>query len=617
MNKLKLFLSLFLFVFVFSTFTFLIQENWFWIDDLGVILNGLIKSWEDIFRVFSDDMRNYATTYNYNFPKPNIISALFRPMQNIFFSIIYYFFGLNAYAFYVFQTILHSLSAALVFLLFSYFISIPLAFFGGLFYAFYPGVLWMHWICTAQHFLSLLFFLLSANLFMAWRNKQKSNSLYALAGISFLASLLSRETFAFHAIWLFFLIYFLDRKQNLFLAKIKNSISKTWIFFAATIIYFYMRFKAFGIGSLGRTIKNKIIDLPLLNKIPFLSNFESPTTQAIQQSVESIQTKPSITKIETLATNSITILEKIKSVFFYWASVIFNTNNHNKIILISGLLILFFFFAYKGKRKIMLLLLLGILFFIWPCIITYPAQRYLHSAYPFFIFMILLGINYLIKNKTHKLINIPILISIFILVAHMFTSSFSANIRGLLNTNHSKEKTIHYKFFQENNFEKGAHFIVISTPEEADLEQIFQACANDFSIKLAHVTISKLAQAGSLQCLGNYKIRGIESKVEPIHNGFRFISKDPQCAWFFHHYQPVRWSPEERAYVKHPEPYKENIWYDFSMGKFMIHKIVDNLYATDASFAFDKKWFNNNTVFVHWDTIEGKYKVLNSSHLKN
>ena len=52
------------------------------------------------------------------------------------------------------------------------------------------------------------------------------------------------------------------------------------------------------------------------------------------------------------------------------------------------------------------------------------------------------------------------------------------------------------------------------------------------------------------------------------------------------------------------------------MGKFKIHERLEDKYITDMSFIIDPKWVNKHTVVVTWDTMLGKYVILDSSHLK-
>ena len=624
--KSKYILSFFLFCFVFSIFAFSINNNWFYIDDLGVILNGLIKNLDDFFKIFSEDIRNYASTYNYNFPKSNVLSALFRPLQNVFFSIIYFLFGLNPYAFYVLHVFFHALNSALIFLIFTNWLSIPLSLTGAIFSAFYPNLTWMVWLCTLQNTLALSFLLLSILTYLPLLKNNSitkhKNILIIAAGATFLLSLLSRENHVFLPFWLFgglFLFYHLPNSS--IWQKIKYAFHKTFIFFLSLGIYFFIRLHAFGYESLARTANNIVIKFPILNKLITLK--DTPSTTAIVNQITN-------SKVTNIATSSLEITNKHQSTslltfisiklnqlidsfttsFFEWGERIFNTQNHIFITFVSIFFITFLYFSYKKQKKIAFFLLSGILFFIWPSILVYPHHRYINSAYPLFIFIILFGITFLIKRKISPLLKQIIIMTTFAIIGTSLINSFYQNIETLYYLDHSSYKNNYVTFFKENKLKKDTNFIFLSTPEEADLEQVLQTVSNNFNLIAAHVTISKFSD--------NCKTKNSKSTIKPIQNGFRLISLDKKnCSWSFHNYQPVRWSHEEHAYIRHPEPYKANTWYDFSMGKFIIHEIVDSIYVTDVSMVFDTKWINKNTLFVHWDTIDGKYKVLDSKHLIN
>ena len=117
--KKLIFCSIIIFLTVFISYAIAIKGNWFGVDDLGYILNGLIKNVKDFFRVFTEDSRYYSRTYNYNYPLPNLFSGFLRPLQQIPLSITYHLFGPNPYAFGLLHVLFHSINSMLLFILFS------------------------------------------------------------------------------------------------------------------------------------------------------------------------------------------------------------------------------------------------------------------------------------------------------------------------------------------------------------------------------------------------------------------------------------------------------------------------------------------------------------------
>lgn len=624
-NYKKLFIGFSIFIFVFISFTFAIKGYGWCVDDLGVILNGLISDFSSFCRVFSEDMRNYASTYNYNLPQPNFISGFLRPMEQVFFSITYHLFGTNILAFHLLQSFFHAANALLIFMLFCNWFSFSLASFGALLFAFYPNTTWLTWICTLQHSLTLFFLLVAILLYLPLVKRKApfyTQPLFYLSGISFLFSLLSRETHIFLAPWAFLGVFlFYTPTANTFFSRVVQSFSKTWIFFLATITYVCMRLHVFGLASLVRTARNVLIRFPFLAKFfsvsPITSQIAAPTTTAPEATTVTPQVVKAITQSCTPSRLSI-----LQNKFFLWVNTILNVQTNTlmqKAIVLSTIILLFtiLFIAYRKQKSLLFFLLAGIPLFIWPCILVYPASRYMNTTYPYLIFIVLLGI-YLLLQKKKTFFTKSIITIFFLISTHSLIHGFRSNIvRSIKSPPASPIQKCYIDFFTKNKFPRKSNFIFISTLDEADLEQVLQVASNDFELKAAHVVISKLAHKGQYGFTEGYSRSGYKCAVTPIPMGYRFKSLDRyHCGWTFHSYQPVIWSEKERAYVLAPEFFKESRWYKFSMGKFFIHEITNKKYVTDVSFVFDKKWIIPNTFFVSWDTIESKYRVLDSSHIQ-
>ncbi|MCK4517376.1 glycosyltransferase family 39 protein, partial [Candidatus Babeliales bacterium] len=527
--KKKILFASLLFLFVFSSYALAFKGKWFSMDDLGVIINGLIKNWTDFARVFSEDIRNYASTYNYNFPKANLLSGLFRPMQNLFFSAIYHLFGANAYAFHLLHISFHALNTALFFLLCSYWIPLSISFLGSLLFAFYPQLGWMGWICTMQHTLTLFFLLLTILTYIPLLkriNKPLSHKpLFYLSGFCFLLSMLSRETTFPLAPWAFFGIYlFYTNKTESLLKKITFSLTKTWIFFAASTIYWGMRIYAFGFGSLTRTVRNIFIQLPFLAKL-------LPTPASLEQRTTSITSITKQISSQAVSTNVLEIISKKLSIFtskfFIWTSLILNHASNSplaKIIITLFVIFLlcFLFIAYRKQKKVLLFLGSAIPLFVWSCFMVYPAVRYMNTAYPLFIFIVILGISFFQKNKPSKTQKYFFLLPLFFFISLSLFNGFQSNIIREIHTPKSDyRKNRYFTFFKENKFEEKSDFIFISTLDESDLEQMLQVASENKHLKAAHIVISKLASKGHFECTGDYRLNNIKYEITPIPSGYR------------------------------------------------------------------------------------------------
>jgi hypothetical protein len=622
--KSKIFWSLILFATVFVTFAFCIHDLWFKGDDLGSIINGLVKKWSDIPSIFSADTRFYMTPMNYKFSRPNFISALYRPIQYFFFTAIYFLFGLNAYIFYLLNVFFHALNTALIFYLFSFWLPIYFSFVAGLMFAFSYDAAWLTWISTLQNPLSTFFLLLTIIFYKAALLKNNKFKYY-LSGLMFLLSLLSRENGAFFVVWIFIGAFLFCSDDIIsFWGRIKHAFSKTWIFFVVSFLYVLLRMWAFGFSTLSRTFNNLFLRFSFLSKL-FNKNVEA--IAPVIQSTNSVQTPVSTyaTHVmrESFCEKVLNKLFVIMDSFLYWTANLFNfwiNSFLDKILILILFLfcVVFLFYAYRNSKKILLFLFVGFFCFAWPGFLAYPNPRYISSVYPLMIFTFVFGIYLFSKECAGSFFKKIILIISIVLVAGSIWTGFQKNIRGIKSAKESSlvEKEKYAKFFRENSFEKNVNFIVISEPFESDIQNIFQYFLNDLNIKLSCELMATLAQKGCMGCHGDYKIFGVRSEIKPVKIdgkfGLRLISLEKdKCAWWMDFsFHPMKWSCEEKAYVWTYKKPEVGIWHDFSMGKFLINERLENRYITDVIFVFDDEWIDENTVFVTWDTMNGKYKVF-------
>jgi len=641
-QKKKIIVAISIFVGVLIPYAIAYRNFWFSQDDLGVIINGMVKDWKSFFKIFTDDIRNYITPYNYNVPQPNILSGFLRPMQNIFFSITHTLFGFNAYAFVLLNILFHALNVSLFFIIMTNLMPVGYSFLGAMLMAFYPNMTWLGWICTLQQSLALFFLFLALLFFIPLlrglnppvekTQNFATSTLFYLSGFSFLLSLLSRETFVVLAPWIIFGVFLFFTREKQFWQNVKISLAKTWIFFVATIIYFLIRLNAYGIGTLERTFNSACI------RFPFLCSILSGVVSKSAQVTNTIATKTSIaaTSVSNVAAKTASIAAhatqqssffsklapKIQTSFFTWSNLTCSTqatSSSAKITLTFFMLFLltFLVYSYRKNIKIFSYLLLALPFFVWPCILVYPDSRYFSSVYPLLIATVLLGIYFFIKQQPKRSIRLFVLGIFGLFFGYSLINGFHRNIINRSKIHCDPLKCSLYKFIATHNLPKNSHLIFLGTLGESDITEQFKVLANDFSSKIAHITINELCVCGKYGTSRNYRSNNTNYTVTPIPMGFRFTSLDNEhCAWYCRLYQPVRWVESDRSYTLTSTPFKSNQWYRFSLGKFFIHEITNEKHATDISIVFDKKWILPNTFFVTWDTIKDGYAVLDSNHIK-
>lgn len=627
MNIKKVVLGCVIFVTTLLVFGLSVDQMWYREDDLGQIINGIMRTKEDVIRVFTADEREFIVPVNFKRSKANVLSGFLRPIKNIFFTGIYAVWGLNVKAFYWQHVVIHALNAVLFFFLLSLFMSCWFAVLGGLLFAFFPDNSWLVWIAATHNSLSTMFLLLS---FIFYRRYflESSRLYYLLAGVMFFLSLLSRENAVFFPFWMFagLWLYYVSNK-NSWWQSMRNACAQSWIFFAANVLYVLWRLVAFGIQTLDRTFYNLALRFPYLSKFMCFQQL-GPATNTVAAAPAPVVVEPvvqvvahSFTWWHMIIQKSMVLLDRL----FSWSSIMFCVSSHTmheKIIIIAWWLIfgVFCWIAYRGCYALLLFFIIGFYCFSWQAFVAYPAARYINSAYPVIIAMVVFGLYFLYQEQKTKTSGI-----IFSIMLACTGYSLVTGVHNNAERLHSHAANMvsfeqrYAQFFNEHTFTPGTDFILLGSPFVSDIQNIFQYFMGDLNIKLAHELFATVAERGYFGCQGDYRSKGVPSRIEPIPGGFRFISLDPDhCAWWMHFSDhPMQWSAKDGAYRWMAEPYQEGVWYDCSIGKFCINKRFETMYIIDVSFVIDKKWLTPKTVVVSWDTMHGKYIVLDAGHLEN
>jgi hypothetical protein len=635
-----------------------VKQIWFREDDLGTIINGLIRSWQDFVRVFSSDCRSFIVPENYRRTAPNFISGFLRPMQNVFFTVIYYFFHFDPYAYYLAHVVVHALNAVLLFYVCLYFLPISFALLAGLMFSFWPDASWLPWIGTMQNSLSTLFLLITififTHLFFVKNPPVKKHNvcliprsvLLVFAGIMFFFSLLSRENGIFIPGWLFLGTYlFYTSSSDKFLLRCKQALSYTWIFFVMNVLYVLMRMWAFGFATLERTYNNLFIRYPFLIKFfgPALAENIQATTQQVVSSGQEVVSLASQVAQPTESFWGTVLAPKLvlfANKLFSWISnllVIDIACFTDKVLalILACFFSLFFLYAYRQHKKLIFFLGTGVLCGVWPGFLAYPCARYINLAYPFLIVLFVLALYFVRsakpwrsrafhdlavqERKQHVLAQLFFYPALLLAALGIFRGAYF-NMRNLSSISESAfiNNQRFARFFKTYQIPRDANIIVLGSPFASDIQNIFQVGFDSLDLKLSYELFATLAEKNSFGCQNDYRITGVASKIIPIEQGFRLISQNQaHCGWWLQFSDhPIIFSEKTRAYEWTSKPYETDQWYRSSMGKFMINQMLENKYVTDISFIFDPVWINQHTVFVTWDTLAGCYTILPSEHLK-
>lgn len=625
MNIKKIILGTVIFTATLLVFGLSVDQIWYREDDLGQIINGIMRSKEDVVRVFTADEREFIVPVNFKRSKANFVSGFLRPIKNIFFTGIYAVWGLQVKAFYWQHVVIHALNASLFFLLLSLFVSTWFAALGGLLFAFFPDNSWLVWIAATHNSLSTMFLLLSLLLYRKyWLTKH--NRSYLLAGLMFFLSLLSRENGVFFPFWMFagLWLYHVRHKKSWW-QSICGAYVQSWIFFAANVLYVLWRLVAFGVQTLDRTFYNLALRFPCLSKFACFQQSAALAPGTVSTSVSSVA-QPVVPLMVQPDAWWPTLTQKCFGLFdrlCAWSSIMFciSTQTYReKVIIVLWWLVFVFFcwLAYRQRYALLLFFIIGFYCFSWQAFVAYPAARYINSAYPIIIAMVVLGLYFLYQEQKTKISSV-----IFTVVLACTGYALGIGVyNNIQRVHHHAAGMVSFEqryaqFFNEHTFAPGTDFVLLGSPFVSDIQSIFQYFMGDLNVSLAHELFATVAERGYFGCRGDYRSNGVPSRIEPIPGGFRFISLDEHhAAWWMHFSDhPMCWSVADGAYRWMAEPYQEGVWYDCSIGKFCINKRFEKIYVTDISFVIDVKWFTPMTVVVSWDSMQGKYIVLDTKHL--
>jgi hypothetical protein len=607
--------SLILFVLVVGVFASAVDTLWFREDDLGTIINGLMDSWRSFFRVLFSDCRSFITPCNYQRTVPNVVSGFLRPVQHIFLSLVYAIWGVDPLPYYYANVLCHAANAALLVVASSIWLPLTLAWSIGFIFAFYPDMTWLVWVTTLQNSLATFFLLLTVLACCAyvWASTPLRRIWWWWAsGFFFLCSLLSRETGIFLPVWFFMGAYLFATTTALpWWQRTKLAAMHASIFFLTTAVYFLMRLCAFGVHTLPRTIHNLTLRYPCLQSCGHHDQVIAAVARRVQAVARSVQQGDIVASLWDMLYDrcciwlSVAANVALKTVWHKWLAVC-----------IAGVLIIFLVRAFKGHGAILGWLMVGLGCTLWPGFLAYPNQRYLNLMYPFIIFIIIYGVYAAHKYSDSVWMRFVSLI-IFMSMWGMGIRGIYANMCGLKSAAHGcfTYKQRFEDFFARYHFDSATNFVIVSTPFVSDIQSVFQAFLNNRTTRVVCDPFATIAQQGIMGCRKDYRIAGVPSTMVFIPGGVRLISQDPQhCGWWLRFSDfPIAWSEEERAYAWTDEPYHEGIWYRCSIGKFMINQQIDENCAADISFVFDSRWVDDKTIFVAWDTIEGRYVVCSPS----
>lgn len=502
-------LTQFLFIFISVLMMYLIPHSeWYFSgEDWGLIAKGsACEGFKDFLNLFLyGKVNNLAPSIVTDNPfilkyinsGDTFFNVYFRPLLLAIHVVLFHFFHVNAYLYFVCIVFLHSLSAALLYLILSDFVKPIISLLAVTFFACHPIMYgWFGRIDTMQNHLNIVFLLILYFLIKNYLQTGHLRSSLSACFIFFL-SLLCRETlivFPFiMLIWMLFIPH-IERKQvERFRYIIVN-------FFVCILIYFSMKACVYPLSLKAlANVSPASIDFSISKKLRAVINFCYDFFW--------LQWLPWTTHNFFADKNLTTVYKFIKLLLIFFSAILFISNVRKNIIVLSVMSAFLMYWAVLfAPRGDIRLFYEALPFMMLALALLLNDSRLMRLkgvfATVFLMFvMLIIGNGYAIVSSMHEMMRIPKKIH-----------------QSLVNLKQSG-----------NNFVSQKPLLVMSTHGSFSSCGLIQALAlYGINNKMPRYFFANVTVHSS----NDY--RDIENKVhvERLQNGLRIISHDPANVWF-------------------------------------------------------------------------------------
>ncbi len=466
-------------------------------DDFGNLYRTTqIKNVNDFINLFHDkSIEGLYYPSGSAQPPSSFISGLYRPISFIYYWPQYYFFGTNAYGYYLVTIALHALNSLLFFLLLLFFLPYSLALLGSLLFGFHPSLHnWLGWISAQTYQSELLVFSL-----LLFCLKKYLDPAYTKATAGKLPSKhifypLSLTLYAMN-LWLkeatFMLPLWIMPATWLYLKDAKKSIQVSIGFCFVSISYFISRAIVFGFASTGNP-----------GNLTFDFTWHSFITRQKERLFDVISYVSDMLGLCWLPGN----------------------NQVLKGAMIVSIFCILFFLFIKSKQKLLLLFFYAsTLLFSWPALLMHYQPRYLYLALPFFIAAVLVSVRPINRYMTVTLFTLLITFNALFLIKqlkirekalHQVTTAFTT----LIKENPISNKPLYF-------FALPHHWFAMS------IAQAIWFLSGDDRYPVYH-NGSVVEVTGFHNYLGTPQTNNASICVTPTSNGFALQSTNPEIIWF-------------------------------------------------------------------------------------
>ena len=559
-NKLKTrLISALIFLIVFCIIGIPWTSWWFNGDDFhGIFLGYKCKSFKDLFYFFYDGHTNHGIgpTNGSEYIKPSFFGAYYRPLYCIYLTIQFWLFGTNAYLYFLTNVFFHAINTTILFNIFSTITTLFPATLVALLFAFHPQIAYRFGaIVNLHYYINTMLVLLIFILFKRYLDTQKT-SFYLLAILLFIISLFTRESSIVLPAMLFLGTFIYPDISKNFINQIKRSIIVTSGFWGISLAFLALRaylypiaFEAF--GSHRSTLLNSLSQIQVL------------------------------------------VYDILGISWLPWGHKILRGS-----ITLTLILLLFYLFIKCTKKLYVLYFLSCAALMVWPGYIGCYSPRYFYEIHPFLLLALvsLLAFNNF-KNKKIRILGILFLSSLVLFYISFLIINFEIRNKKhgalanacieLCKNPEIKNKSLCFLSWPTDGF--GDHcatifWILLDNPKQ----QIF--CDSSTALMQADSNIIRTTRFCNI-CSKYYTQNYID--IIPAPGGFRFKSLNLQKIFF--------------------DPGMGNGGY--SIGKKIINKkeTVNNaIVVTDFTILIDKKYLDQNPVFIKWNYANKKFEVIHA-----
>lgn len=576
----RLFISLIIFAGVFCLLGLPFTHWWFYgADDFhALFLAYKTKTWKELLYFFyNGNVGQGAGPSNFvlSLERTSFFSTYYRPIYLVLHALEYWFFGLNAYCFFLVSVFFHACNTVILFNIFLLFTGCWAAGLTALMFAFHPQIAYRFGALVNLHYyVNVFLFLLMFLSFKKYLDTRKV-LFYVLACLFFCLSLFTRETTIVLPALIILGMYLYTNSYESY--SFGHFFRQLWLNIKLTFGFWLIMFSFLGLR----------LFLYPLNFLPKFSSEHKSFFVFCKSFIRTLTSK--------FPEFQVFVYDALSLSWLPWGHKLFRG------FLVSLLLLILSYFFIKNTKKIYVLyFLFCTILMLWPAFIGPYSPRYFYEAYPFILIAFIVLFRFY-KNGYKTCFSFFIIKKIVLLVFGLVIMGFAL---FCFDSFARREKKMHIMFDAVYELVKDARvsgraLCFLSWPLESFGEQnapIFWVLFNDPAHLVYFDSAGAIMQADSNivtptrwgNVISDFYDQNYVT-ISPVKNGFRFVSLNSHKAFF---------TLDNGGYT---------------VGQKIINKteLVDNQkVVTDFTLIIDRQYLDKNPVYISWDYKLKKFIVI-------